>query len=181
VRQWKTSQRHGSSPRRPAERRTRAHACSDVKGAYTAMWALTHNKQRGHAPSTRQLWEARRRQFAALDAEEGVAGGVAMPPRSQKQWGSRWRHKWFFKVGRLRARERLDAEGLRAELGAQRWPESAKLGPKSGPIFGAGKRTPKCRGNVACVTKASKTGYRKRPPKVDPRNQKLAQASLTWI
>jgi len=115
--------------------RLREEARQFVLDAQTAVWASRCNKQKGHAPTSRQL-RAARDQLEHQGTELAAAAVPAAPQKAASRWAHRWRSRWVFKYGKIQARERMEPLDMRAKDPATDDPQDKFKNLFWGPFWG---------------------------------------------
>ena len=96
-------------------RKAREEANKFLSNAHAAVWALQNNVNKGHAPTTQQLWDEKERAAEVLHQGDGERSAPSATQNAMKMWG-KWRVLWNFKYGKLRGRDRHDVEELRSKV-----------------------------------------------------------------
>ena len=86
-----------------------------LSGAGAALWACRMVQEKGHAPSSREIWHERTQLLCANDAEPGRSAAEAPSGDTVRSWARRWRKQWLFKKGKVKLRQRFPVEELRAK------------------------------------------------------------------
>ena len=106
-----------TTPTSPSVKRAVAKGENFAKQAGVALWVMEHNKNRGHAPTTKQLLSA-----WGTPAVERTATADNLTPSPDNIRGRhamaavRWRRRWFATVGRVRVREHLNVDAMRNKV-----------------------------------------------------------------
>jgi len=93
--------------------RARAEARKFLADAHAAVWTLAGNRNKGHAPTTRQVHAERAAIESSLQRHPTERSAVERSTTAIRKWGSRWRKSWTFKFGKLKAREHMDVDTVR--------------------------------------------------------------------
>lgn len=113
------------TPQTPGGVRARSAALQFISGASAARWAARMVRERGHAPSSREVWEESENLLTA-DELQGHSTVERVPTSSKvRSWARRWRRRWLFKRGKVKLREHFPVEELRAKAGRETLPCSA--------------------------------------------------------
>ena len=105
------------TPHSDYQGRAIAKGVSYAKQAGMALWVMDNNKNRGHAPTTRQLLE----EWGTPAVERTAIANTdpASPVSNRARHGMaavRWRRRWFATVGRMRVREHLNVDAMRQKV-----------------------------------------------------------------
>ena len=156
-----------TTPTTETGRVAQQQAAAFLARAGAAVWATRMIKERGHAPSTQELWDESARIAAAPGASGAGSPAAVGAGTSVRQWGWRWRRVWGFRKGKLRVREHYDAEDLRQKAAQQRAATGKILVRVSGLIAGPGKWAASSSPFVGKRTRNDKMGA-KIGPKIEP-------------
>ena len=126
-------------PERAASQNAVARAQTFLADAFTAVWAFTNNVNKGHAPTTQQLFIHSSSTGTVAQLRDAAERSAAVSASTPRMWAWRWRRRWFFKYGKIRTREQYDVEELRRKVRSRVSPKSAFLFHKIVPTFGVKK------------------------------------------
>ena len=126
-------------PERAASQKAVARAQTFLADAFTAVWAFTNNVNKGHAPTTQQLFIHSSSTGTVAQLSDAAERSAAVSASTPRMWAWRWRRRWFFKYGKIRTREQYDVEELRRKVRSRVSPKSAFLFHKIVPTFGVKK------------------------------------------
>ena len=125
------------SPVTAAGAKAQRAAVQFLSGAGAALWACRMVQEKGHAPSSREIWHERTQLLHASDSEPGRSAAQAASGDTVRSWARRWRKQWLFKKGKVKLRQRFPVEELRAKA---RICNVCGFWGFDGPSFGTEKR-----------------------------------------
>ena len=107
-------------PVTPAGVQAHRAAVEFLGGAGAALWASRMVRERGHAPSSHEVWREHENVVNAGDPASDDNICCARASNRLRSWARRWRRRWLFKKGKVKLRQRFAVDELRTKAGQQK-------------------------------------------------------------